>query len=616
MFELISICQQIGKNLHFTCLQYSKFEARNTCFSGEGKKMILKKNFLWVLFIALLLPSCVRTKKIKKVRQSTKKEAPRVVHKAHLSSGWYSQNKGLLTYQINNYFELAQNNFYVESDPGKVRSLIVPHAGYYYSGLCAATAYQTLFESRNLYSKDLKNKRIKRVILLAPSHRTFFNGVALPDYTTYQTTLGEIDVDMKAWHALAKSSLFKAFSDAHAQEHAVEVQLPFLQQSIKNFKIVPLIIGYLKHYEHEEVCAMLSKIIDDKTLVVVSSDFMHHGASYNYNVFDKNILHQVRYVDSLAFEAISQKSLEAFNKVIHETKTTICGQDPIRILLKLIQRGYLGEVESRLTCYYTSPHVTKSRQQGDTIGANDLLNNVSDDDARTSVSYMGIIFTTQDLSKLKKENQLTGFEKKSLLSLARRIVQNALKEEKDRVPEHLLWPIKSSGVQQSSGAFVTINTKGGTLRGCIGKIASYRPLYETIINMSKAAAFRDSRFTPVIQKEFNNLVFDITVLTPTENVESLHEIVLGKHGIILSKFDTDGTLVTSSVFLPSVPTSFGWDLPKTLEQLSIKAGLGPQGWKEGSQFQIFEGIEIKEESVHNNTQSPSQGADRVQPVAG
>ncbi|MFH1831249.1 MAG: AmmeMemoRadiSam system protein B [bacterium] len=594
------------------------------------KQILCKKNRYWLLVFVLVLSSCGRDpkklradgpdepvvqssvqnsekrenhelyekseKKSKKKHEKTKKiESASFVHKAHLSSGWYPQSSGYLTHQIGSYLEQAQNSFYVEADPHAVKALIVPHAGYYYSGLCAATAYQTILETRNLFSQNIKNKHINRVIVISPSHKTFLNGIALPDYLQYQTALGNIDVDAHACKELAKSPLFHVLPEAHAQEHAIEVQLPFLQQTVEHFKLIPLIVGYLNDFEYDQVVSLLSKFIDDKTLIVVSSDFMHHGVSYDYAMFDKEILNQVRFVDSLAFEAIAQQSGDAFGKVLTETKTTICGQDAIKILLGIIKKGLLGKVEPRLSCYYTSAQMAKARQNEDIIDVSKLLTDVQDIDARNSVSYLGIIFTAQNLAQLSKENQLTGFEKKEMLKLARTVVENMFKPEKERTPEHLLWPIKSAGIQKAAGAFVTLNTRDGNLRGCIGQIASWNPLYQTIIEMSKSAAFKDNRFKPVTKQELSNLVFDITVLTAPEKVSSFQEIVLGQHGIILSKFGPDGNLVTSSVFLPQVPTSFGWDLPKTLEQLSIKAGLGAQGYKEGCQFQVFEGVEFKED---------------------
>ncbi|MFH0898281.1 MAG: AmmeMemoRadiSam system protein B [bacterium] len=550
-----------------------------------------RKNSFWLIIFLFFIPSC---KTSKKGNESLAVKAPRLEHQAHLSEGWYSQNKSLLNHQINTYFELAQNNFYVEADPAAVKVLIVPHAGCFYSGLCAATAYQTLFENRNLYSRDLRNKHINKVIVVAPSHGKFFDGISIPDYTVYKTVLGDIKVDMNAWHNLARSAVFKTIPEAHTPEHAIEIQLPFLQKSIENFEIIPLVVGRIKDVDYEEICKKFKEIIDDKTLIVISSDFMHHGASYDYNMFDKNILHQVRYVDSIAYQAIMQKSYAAFNNVIEETRTTICGQDPIKIMLALLAEGIIGKGDFRLTNYYTSAHMAKARQQGELINIKTLLSSADDQDTGNSVSYLGAMYTTQDLSKLKKENQLTGYEQKVLVQLARSVIENEFKPADQKVPEHLLWPVLSEGVCKPAGAFVTIETKDGQLRGCIGQIASHRPLYETVMRMAKSAAFHDNRFAPLKKEELDKIAFEVTVLGAPERISDLHEIVLGRHGIILSKFANDGSLVTSSVFLPQVPTSFGWNLAQTLEQLSLKAGLGEEGWKEGCQFQVFEGVKIKE----------------------
>jgi len=403
---------------------------------------------------------------------------------------------------------------------------------------------------------------------------------------------------MDAWHDLAISQLFRAFPEAHVPEHAVEIQLPFLQKSIEKFKIVPLVVGRLHESDFKEIYRYLSEVITDKTLIVVSSDFMHHGPSYSYDMFDKNVLHQVRYVDSLTYQAIENVSLTDFNKVLDETQTTICGQNAIKILLALIGKNVFKKKGNfRLTGYYTSPQMAKARQQAEIVDTYALTGEVADEDARNSVSYIGAVFTTQDLTKLKGENKLTGYEQRALLGLARASVINEFRDKDTRVPDHLLWPMMSSGVQKTTGAFVNIDTKEGKLRGCIGKIASMKPLYETVMKMARSAAFKDSRFSRITKKELPNIVFDVTILTAPQKITSLHEIVIGKHGIILSKFTKDGSLQTSAVFLPQVAPSFGWDLNKTLERLSIKAGLGPEGWKHDCQFQIFQGVEVKEEAT-------------------
>jgi AmmeMemoRadiSam system protein A len=221
-----------------------------------------------------------------------------------------------------------------------------------------------------------------------------------------------------------------------------------------------------------------------------------------------------------------------------------------------------------------------------------LLGAVEDSAFKNSVSYLGLLFTNQKLMDLEKENSLTEFEKKSLLTLSRRTIENALKEDKEKIPEFLLWPLLGEGVRSFFGAFVTLN-KEGNLRGCIGDIVARRPLYELVQEVSIAAAYNDSRFSPVTKNEFADIDIDISILTPPRIVLKYTDIIIGKHGVILKKM-VQGKAWKSAVFLPQVPVFLGWDLCKTLEQLSVKAGLDKDAWKQDCQFEVFEGFEIKE----------------------
>ena len=208
-----------------------------------------------------------------------------------------------------------------------------------------------------------------------------------------------------------------------------------------------------------------------------------------------------------------------------------------------------------------------------------------------------MVFTQQELKKLSKENQLTEYEKKSLVKLAREVIENGLKPKHQQTPEHLLWPIVSPGLEKNSGIFVTLTTRDEKLRGCIGQILSYDPIYKTTIKMAQAAAFKDNRFLPLKGIELSNTLIDVSILTTPEKVATFEEITLGKHGIILNKFEKDGTLKASAVFLPTVAKNQNWDLRTTLEQLSIKAGIGKDGWQEGAELQVFEGIELHESNL-------------------
>ncbi len=517
-----------------------------------------------------------------------------VVHEAHLSTDWYNQVPTQLTMEMNNYFALAQENYYVEADPQKVKALIVPHAGYYHSGLCAASAYQTLLTTKNLYSKDFKNRFIKRVIILAPSHSVFFSGVALPDFDVYKTIFGNLNIDQKAIDLLSKHKSFKVIPEAFQTEHSLEVQLPWIQKTIEQCTIVPLLIGNLK----DSVAAFtiadeLKKLIDDSTLILVSSDFVHYGERFEYNFFKKDIFNQVRMIDSLAIEAITKKSLSSFEKVLEDTNATICGRNPIKILLAMVEQGHLGAVEPRLSCYYTSANLALARSRSNRFNVDQLTAVISDEKSQEMVSYTGIVFSAQKLNDLKLENRLTGFEKKSLLALSRDTLAFVLKDHKDTTEEEYPSSVLSPGMNLPYGAFVTLKTKKGELRGCIGHTYAYQPLVRTVVAMTKAAAFNDNRFMPVMPGEQDDLSIEISVLSQPQRIISSDEIKVGKHGVILNKFRPDGSMA-SAVFLPQVARDQKWDLPTMLGQLSIKAGLDQEAWRYGSELYVFEGCEFSE----------------------
>lgn len=559
------------------------------------------KNILLSCGIALLIivPTCCT----KKIVTSNIPPAPRVVHNAHLPEGWYAHDPIKLNAEIDSYFACAAKEFVVPVAASTVRALIVPHAGHYYSGLCAASAYQTLFK-RNLPSteneitscKQIKNNSIKRVIILAPSHFAMLHGIALPHYTAYKTALGEISVDQDALNILACSGQFRVVPEAHQPEHSLEIQLPFLQKTVESFQLVPLVIGRILEENYVGILKQLRKIIDETTLVVVSSDFVHHGADYDYKIFDTNIADNIRQLDSMALQAIFAQSFEHFSRYLQETSATICGRDPIKLLLALLESETIKQVTPKLCCYYTSAHMEQARGagSGNIINVNRLTEPLLDAHIQHSVSYAGIVFAQEHKQDSAAAHSLTGYEKKALLACARQTLKNVVKPSDQQLEDHLLRPIISPGAVQQSGAFVTLNAKDGSLRGCIGRITTPDPLFQTVMAMSYAAACLDTRFKPVQEHEVNNLVIDISILTPPHPVQSYQDIVIGTHGIILNKLDQTGVKMDSAVFLPQVPVEWKWDLQTTLEQLAQKSGLGKDGWKENCNFEVFEGFEIKE----------------------
>ena len=228
-------------------------------------------------------------------------------------------------------------------------AVILPHAGYIYS---AATAVKTLL--------PLRNRQYRRVVVIAPSHRYPFRGLALSDFTAYDTPLGTIPVDTEAVRGLLStaSELIRKNNDAQQYEHALEVELPLLQKTmVAPFQLVPIICGELSVDQAREVATLLKPLHGAETLWVISSDFTHYGRSFQYVPFREDIQANLDRLDHAAVDRIAQLDLAGWNRFLEETGATICGANPIKALLALA-----AELEPRtrveLCDYHTSGELT------------------------------------------------------------------------------------------------------------------------------------------------------------------------------------------------------------------------------------------------------------------
>lgn len=149
------------------------------------------------------------------------------------------------------------------------KAIVVPHAGYIYSGAIAASAYNQIIPYKN---------KIKRVVLLGPSHRVAFTGLAVPESDVFNTPLGNIQIDKNAIQLISDLPQVIVSDEAHREEHSLEVQLPFLQEVLEDFTLIPLVVGDAERYEVAEVINKLWG--DEHTLIVISSDLSHY---HNYN---------------------------------------------------------------------------------------------------------------------------------------------------------------------------------------------------------------------------------------------------------------------------------------------------------------------------------------------
>ncbi|HIC91257.1 MAG TPA: AmmeMemoRadiSam system protein B [Syntrophaceae bacterium] len=267
--------------------------------------------------------------------------------------GWYEGSPESLMNQINSFFSKIKEG----EVKGKVWALIVPHAGYRYSGQAAAYGY-----------KLLQNQDYQRIIIIGPSHYVGFYGISFSKFDGYKSPLGTMEIDQTAYKSLSQNPLFTLIEEADEQEHSIAIQVPFLQKTVRKAKIVPLIVGDLKKEDYQKVAESILSIMDDKTLIVVSSDFTHYGFNFGYIPFSDNIKDNIRKLDFGAIDKIIDHDFKGFLEYQEQTGATICGYRPVAILLKMLPKDVKGEVLK----YYTS---------GDLIG-----------DYRNSVSYACIGF--------------------------------------------------------------------------------------------------------------------------------------------------------------------------------------------------------------------------------
>jgi AmmeMemoRadiSam system protein B/AmmeMemoRadiSam system protein A len=494
------------------------------------------------------------------------------IRRAQVAGSWYPGDKAQLAAYIDGLLASAPSR----KIDGNITALISPHAGYRFSGKAAAAGYVLL-----------RGRDIRRVVVLAISHHFPLRGVSIPDVTHFETPLGLIPVDGAAVARLRRTSVVDAVPDAELDEHSLEMQLPLLQRVLPSFTLVPMLVGDMRDADYVELASALAEIVDAHTLVVASSDFTHRGDNYHYEVpAGKGTLQErLARVDDGSVAQILKLNRRGLLAHADKTGTTICGLHPIALLLELLGRfpGMRGQVISR----YTSGDVTS--------------------DWSSTVTYVDIAFTGKwpDSSKLDKVRvggqkmfPLSDEDRATLLRLARASLEASVHKGKFDASVKKAVPITPS-LERKAGAFVTLKCKmsddghcigrGEDLRGCIGTIEPTDSVYDTVAVRAASAALEDTRFPHTVSvAELPFITIEISVLTPPQPVKGPEDIVIGKHGIILSVGWNRAT------FLPQVAPEQGWDRETTLRHLARKAGLAEDAWKK-AEYRVYEAIVFGED---------------------
>ena len=443
------------------------------------------------------------------------------VKEADLAGSWYPAGKAQLEGQLKSYLDAANPT----KTDGRTLAIIVPHAGYTYSGPVAAYGY-----------KGVENKGIKTVIILGFSHRQYFDGVSVYGGDSWKTPLGEIAVDTAmARKIISSNPRFRFQKELFDGENSVEMQIPFIQMTFKDAKIVPIAFGNQNYSDAQALATVLAEIVSSPSaprndvLIVASTDLSHYHPYQDANSIDK---HTIDTLDRL-------KAKELYDEARMEI-CELCGLMPVTTTLLVAQN--LG---------YDKIKTLKYANSGDITG-----------DKSRVVGYVSAVL-------YKEENMLSAAQRKRLLEIARESITSYVKDGKRKT-----FTESDPVLNQPMGAFVTLH-ETGELRGCIGNMVGQGPLYKTIANMAIEAATGDPRFPKLSSGEIDKINLEISVLSPLKRVKSADEIKIPGEGVIVKSGFNSG------VYLPQVATETGWNKEEFLTSLcGQKAGLRPDAWKD------------------------------------
>ncbi len=444
--------------------------------------------------------------------------------------GFYPANRETLEKAVRGHLGRAQ----AADLPGRLVALIAPHAGYEYCGDVMAHAY-----------KCLKGQSFDTVVIVGPSHGEYFRGAALTDADAWRTPLGMVPIDTALCTKLARAS--RAFSPsgrAHEREHSLEVQVPFLQVVLGDFKLLPIVVWD----RSADACAAIAETLacalaGQNVLLIASTDMSHYPVYDEANAVDKATLEAIKSFDVAKVFAADR---ELMGRGVANLGCTLCGFAPVVIVMDAARR----------------------------LGANTVtvLKYANSGDADPAMRSQCVGYCAVAIS----ERKLTSAQQGELLRVARRTLEAALARGQRPAADR-----QDPALTEPRAVFVTLK-KQGLLRGCIGCFEPDAPLIEQVQNMAIKAATRDPRFPPVRAEELKDIEITIEVLSPIRPVASPSEIRVGEHGVIVVQGLRRG------VYLPKVATEQGWTREQMLTSLCRKkAGISPNAWRDGAKLYVF-----------------------------
>ncbi len=515
-----------------------------------------------VLVLSLSFYQCSRCDRGEKEPEPEVEAVARQIQEPVVAGGFYPLKADDLRAMVLGFLDAAE----VKEITDRPLGFMVPHAGYIYSGPVAAYVY-----------KVIGNTKTKRFVVMAPSHRGYAEMASVLDKDYYRTPLGLVKIDRKKVRELMKKEPWISYEPSmYAQEHSLEVQLPFLQTVAgEDIEIVPIVIGTPRLEFAKKLAAVLDEVFaDDDVIFIASSDMSHR---YSYDVANR--------MDQLALSRILALDDSRLEDDFLKLKAQCCGAGPVFTLMSLFKKRGGHKVE-----------VLDYRNSGDTAG-----------NKASVVGYGAVAFLMTADEKPDRgadrepepegtrplppeDYDLTLEEKRDLMRIARETVETYVLE--DRLPE---VRVRSEKLMENGAAFVTLK-KQGQLRGCIGHLVARIPLYLCVRDVAASAAKHDRRFQPVAPEELHQIEYEVSVLTPMEVVEDLDEIMVGRDGLEMEAGMRRGVL------LPQVPLENKWTKDEFLSHTCTKSGMDPECWKTGRvKISRFQALVFSEEELEQET---------------
>lgn len=465
---------------------------------------------------------------------------------------FYPADKATLTKDLAALFEECKK----PDRKRNVQAIITPHAGYVFSGKTAASAFSAI----------PANFSYENIFIIGSSHVMAFDGASVYNTGDYITPLGRMTVNGEiAEKLINENKVFNFPTTSHLQEHSIEVQLPFIQYYFSETpSIIPIIIGSTKEKTIKLIAEALKPWFNSANLFIISSDFSHYPPFAEAIELDRQTALGIKSGQPAFF--LSTLELNS-QKRVNGLLTSMCGWTSGLTLLYLAEGN--SNLEFNLLDYSNS---------GDSpYGGKDEV-----------VGYHAISLAEKHDETGARDAEQDGFsfteiEKGQLFRLARNSIRSRLNDYLNPAKDEIV----SQKLHEPMGAFVTLKING-SLRGCIGRFISSDPLYEVISASALSSAFEDPRFPPLTTEEYGRTDFEITVLGPLKRINSIDEIILGRHGIYIKKDVRSGTM------LPQVATEHGWTVEEFLGYTARdKAGIGWDGWK-NAELYIYEGVVLEE----------------------